>query len=205
MEQFLHYFSVDGDDKQTKRQSFIEGLTVAASALASPLNYESDESSASAVEDIPKPSHHAPAFTGTPHTTGTPHSHAIPSDANDPNRELTRLQKIRRINKPRLKVKKTSKPKSASRPYFIALLWGILLTRVWMHIWILQLIPIPFAIYLIKLAVVWSGAWAYCQEFIQHWYEKMKQWYNERQDALVPAPISAMTSLVIRGDQKVSS
>lgn len=197
---------MDGDDKQTKRQSFIEGLTVAASALTSPLSYESDESTASAVEDIPKPSQQAPDSVETPNTTGTtPYSHAAPSDTNEATREMTRLQKIRRINKPRLKVKKTIKPKSASHPYFVALLWGILLTRVWMNIWILQLIPIPFAIYLIKLAVVWSGAWAYCQEFIQHWYVKSRQWYNERQDALVPAPIRAMTSLVIRGDQKVLS
>lgn len=188
---------MDGNDKESKRRSIIEGLTVAASVLASPLTYDSDESTASAVEDIPKPSQHAPDNVGTPHITATP------SDITDPTREYTRLQKMRRLKNPRLKVKKTPKPKSASRPYFIALMWGILLTRVLMHIWVLQLLPIPFAIYLIKLVVVWSGAWAYCQEFLHCWFDKLKQWSNDRQDALVPAPIKGMAKLVIRGDQKV--
>lgn len=195
------YFSlVDGNDqdKGNKRRSFIEGLTVAASVLTSPLTYDSDESTASVIEEIPKTSQYArPEVVATPLTT------ASQGDCTDAARDLSRLQKMRRMNKPRLRVKKSPKPKSASRPYFIALMWGILLTRVWMHMWVLQLLPIPFAIYLIKLVVVWSGAWSYVQELLHGWYDKLKQWSNERQDALVPAPIRGMAKLVIRGDQKV--
>lgn len=74
-----------------------------------------------------------------------------------------------------------------------------------MHAWILQLLPIPFAIYLIKLAVVWSGAWAYLLEFSSLWYGRLKEWAGQRKDAIMPAPIRGMVKLVMRGDQKVVS
>lgn len=145
------------------------------------------------IEDIPKPS---PERT----SNETPQS-AMPTDCTDGNE--TRLQRIRRQNKPRLNMKKKSKSKSASYPYFVALMWGILLTRVWMHAWILQLLPIPFAIYLIKLVVVWSGAWAYLLEFLAHWQERLQEWAGQRKNAIMPAPIRGMVKLAIRGDQKV--
>ena len=40
---------------------------------------------------------------------------------------------------------------SLSDQYFIGLLWGVLLTRLWMHVWLVTLLlPIPVAIWLIK-------------------------------------------------------
>lgn len=40
--------------------------------------------------------------------------------------------------------------RSASRPYFICLLWAHVAVYVWSHSWIVQLLPIPVAIVLVK-------------------------------------------------------
>ena len=42
---------------------------------------------------------------------------------------------------------------SLSDQYFIALLWGLVLTRVWIHFWLVCiLLPIPVVLWLIKKA-----------------------------------------------------
>ncbi|EDO45799.1 predicted protein, partial [Nematostella vectensis] len=182
----------NNDNPQTKRHSIFQGLTVAAAALASPLEVDSDDSTCTN-EDSPK---------ATQHTSETPFP-ATPKDITD-GKAYSRLQRLRQLKQTRVKIKKSSKSKRSSRPYLIAVLWGIVITRLWIHAWILQLLPIPIAIYLIKLVVVWSGAWACMCEWAEGLIDRLKTWVLVRKDALVPPPLRGLAKMIITGDQKVN-
>ncbi len=42
------------------------------------------------------------------------------------------------------------KPRALSDHCFIALIWAIVLVRLWMSFWVIQLLPVLFAFFLIK-------------------------------------------------------
>ena len=178
--------TVDGIEAKGKRRSLIASISVAAAALGS---IPVDESSDSSPEDCKK----GPNVTAAKPGTGV--------DTAD-GAQLTRLQRMRQLQQVKMKVKK-SKTGSASRKFFVALFWGILLCRLWIHMWVFQLLPIPIGIYLVKKLMSRSGAWDFLQGWFWHMFAQLRDWVFVRQDALAPAPIRGLGKLIIQGDKKV--
>ena len=90
-----------------------------------------------------------------------------------------------------------------SDPYFIALFWLFLISRVWFHTWILQFIPIFICIYVAKALILWFKAPEVLSVRYIHLIGKCKQWIDERKDAIAPGPVRAIYKLLLKGDKKV--
>ena len=90
-----------------------------------------------------------------------------------------------------------------SDPYFIALFWLFLISRVWSHAWILQFIPIFICIYLAKALILWLKTPDVLSVRYVHFIGKCKHWIDERKDAISPGPVRAIYKLLLKGDKKV--
>ena len=90
-----------------------------------------------------------------------------------------------------------------SDPYFIALFWLFVISRLWFHTWILQFVPILIFIYLAKTLFLWLRA----SEVVANRYNQMigkcEQWIVKRRDAIVPVPVRGVYKLMLKGDKKV--
>ena len=58
---------------------------------------------------------------------------------------------MRRTSRTPVEAAATKPTRSLSDQCFIALLWALMLTRVWLHIWlVLALLPLPVGVWLLK-------------------------------------------------------
>ena len=114
------------------------------------------------------------------------------------------LKKSIIIPKPRLKHsgKKKKKRIGKSDPYFVALFWVFAISRVWMNLWILPIIPIFILFYVAKNAFIKL-------ELAQFFMEKLKEQdvsnrFLAREDVIVPSPIKALLIMLRLVDRKVT-
>ncbi|XP_028834578.1 transmembrane protein 245 isoform X2 [Denticeps clupeoides] len=91
----------------------------------------------------------------------------------------------------------------ASDIYFIMLGWAFALVQICLNLWILQLLPIPVAVWLCKKAVVHFGLKSFAQNALSSWWEGLKLFVRERQEALLPGPIRGLTQFLLRVDTKM--
>lgn len=91
----------------------------------------------------------------------------------------------------------------ASNIFFLALFWGIGVVCIVKNVWILELLTIPFLIYLIKKLVAWNGADIVLHKHFESTRLKVKMWAKERKDVLSPAPVRGIMRTVLLGDKKV--
>ncbi|XP_064643473.1 transmembrane protein 245-like isoform X10 [Lineus longissimus] len=106
----------------------------------------------------------------------------------------------------RPKVEKPSKAKrSLSDNCFIALFWALVLVRVWINFWVIQLLPALLIFLFIKRLGMLShvGGIAFIKEKMGPHLMKARTWLEERRDAFAPSPIQGMAKMVIRGDRKI--
>ena len=113
-------------------------------------------------------------------------------------------------SKPGRKIAKVNaQPKTervgTSDPYFIALFWIFVLSRIWFHFWILQIVPFLVSFYVIKTVILWTGAWSFVQSKLSIVNQQWRHWTHERKDAIVPAPLRGLWALVLKGDKKVAT
>ncbi|CAH1775650.1 unnamed protein product, partial [Owenia fusiformis] len=96
-------------------------------------------------------------------------------------------------------------PKERSLPdkCFIGLMWAIGIVQLWKNIWVLQLLPLPFAYVLVKKACVKFGLLE-CLKFGDMW-QRLSTWAKERKDAVAPKPVRGLGKLILRGDRKIVS
>ena len=114
------------------------------------------------------------------------------------------LKKSIIIPKPRLKHsgKKKKKRIGKSDPYFVALFWVFAISRVWMNLWILPIIPFFILFYVAKNAFIKL-------ELAQFFMEKLKEQdvsnrFLAREDVIVPSPIKALLIMLKLVDRKVT-
>ena len=91
----------------------------------------------------------------------------------------------------------------ASNIFFLGLFWAIGLVCTVKNVWILELLTIPFVIYLIKKIIAWIGTDSVVYDHLDSTKLKLKLWAQERKDVLAPAPVRGVMRTVLLGDKKV--
>ncbi|XP_059140798.1 transmembrane protein 245-like isoform X2 [Physella acuta] len=100
----------------------------------------------------------------------------------------------------------TPPPKSIVDQSFTALLWGHVIVRLWMHLWIISL--------LFMLPLLHVGFKKIVQQFkpngmlhgtAQNAKASISQWFETRQQALMPQCLRGLGSLLSKGDRKIIS
>ena len=112
------------------------------------------------------------------------------------------LKKSIIIPKTRLKHsgKKKKKRIRKSDPYFVALFWVFAISRVWMNLWILPIIPFFILFYVAKNAFIKL-------ELAQFFMERLKEQdvsnrFLAREDVIVPSPIKTLLIMLRLVDRK---
>lgn len=137
--------------------------------------------------------------TGKPQETPVHHVESI--DGEMKKRERPRLVK----RKPVTTDKVNDKPGNmkASNIFFLALFWAIGLVCIVKNVWILELLTIPFVIYLVKKMLAWIGTDNAVHEHLERAQSKLILWAKERKDVLAPAPVRGIMRTVLLGDKKM--
>ncbi|CAN9514255.1 unnamed protein product [Ophioblennius macclurei] len=91
----------------------------------------------------------------------------------------------------------------ASNIYFVLLAWAIVLVQVWLNLWILQLLPIPVAVWVLKKLVVHFGLKSFAERTLSSWWTVMEKFGREREEALLPGPIKGLAQFLLRIDTKM--
>ncbi|XP_061144553.1 transmembrane protein 245 isoform X2 [Syngnathus typhle] len=91
----------------------------------------------------------------------------------------------------------------ASDIYFILLAWAIVLVQIWLNLWVLQLLPIPVAVWVMKKSVVHFGLKSFAARTLNSWWAVLEKFGREREEALLPGPIKGLAQFVLRIDTKM--
>lgn len=100
--------------------------------------------------------------------------------------------------KPKTKAKEQHQ-RSLSDQCFIALFWAFVLVRLWIHAWVLLLIPIPIVLIILK------KLWRRFNISFGSLWSCFKKWIDARQDVLFPTPVRGFIKLLTRADRKLIS
>ena len=109
--------------------------------------------------------------------------------------------------KTKLEINKEGKCANKSDVYFVALFWGILLSRLWLHWDFIVILLIPIMFYSLKQIVsYWSSSIRSSAPFLflLSWWAKLKTWATEREQALIPTQLSGLFQGGIKVDRTVS-
>ncbi|KAL2083934.1 hypothetical protein ACEWY4_019452 [Coilia grayii] len=93
--------------------------------------------------------------------------------------------------------------KRASDIYFVLLGWAFILVQVFLNLWIIQLLPIPVAVWLLKKAIVHFGLKGFAKRALRSWWVRIQQFVGERQEVLLPGPIRGLSQFLLRVDTKM--
>ncbi|XP_037517364.1 transmembrane protein 245 isoform X3 [Rhipicephalus sanguineus] len=100
---------------------------------------------------------------------------------------------------------KGGKDAGRSRLYLSTLVWACLLAQLWRYIWLLHLTYVPLLYTVIKRVGSHLNLWSCLRDQSRTVCWTLRNWYEERSQALFPAPVHGLWRLLREGDKRMVS